>query len=201
MPGQHGDHRLPWAAVGVHQRSGQAGQGMQQPVLSIDRHPVSLDRAGTAIHDDLAFSAQVMPDPPQPDLAPPPAPPGWRPTSAPPVNQSRVDGIHQPAPDLPCRLPQHGQDRHRDHQSHHRVRPIPANRDASRPPSSTASEVNPSARACNPSAASAAEPILRPTRIRYRATASFRRTRSAPPPRPPADSTPGAGAPAGSPPP
>ena len=34
--------------IGVHQRSGQAGQGMQQPVLSIDRHPVSLDRAGTS---------------------------------------------------------------------------------------------------------------------------------------------------------
>jgi len=33
-------------------------------------------------------------------------------------------------------------------------------------PINTASEVNPSVRACNPSAISAAYPILRPTRIR-----------------------------------
>ena len=33
-------------------------------------------------------------------------------------------------------------------------------------PITTASEVKPSVRACNPSATSAAEPILRPTRIR-----------------------------------
>ena len=33
-------------------------------------------------------------------------------------------------------------------------------------PSTTASEVNPSVRACRPSATSAAEPIRRPTRIR-----------------------------------
>ena len=40
-------------------------------------------------------------------------------------------------------------------------------------PSSTASEVNPSVRACRPSATRAAEPIFRPTRIRYRATSSL----------------------------
>ena len=40
-------------------------------------------------------------------------------------------------------------------------------------PSRTASEVKPSVRACSPSATSAAEPILRPTRIRYRATSSL----------------------------
>ena len=36
-------------------------------------------------------------------------------------------------------------------------------------PSRTASDVSPSVRACRPSATSAAEPILRPVRIRYRA--------------------------------
>lgn len=40
-------------------------------------------------------------------------------------------------------------------------------------PSRTASEVNPSVRACSPSATSAAEPILRPVAIRYRATSSL----------------------------
>ena len=37
----------------------------------------------------------------------------------------------------------------------------------------TASEVKPSVRACRPSATRAAEPIRRPTRIRYRATSSL----------------------------
>jgi len=40
-------------------------------------------------------------------------------------------------------------------------------------PSSTAREVNPSVRACSPSATRAAEPISRPVRIRYRATSSL----------------------------
>jgi len=40
-------------------------------------------------------------------------------------------------------------------------------------PTTTASEVNPSVRACKPSATRAADPILRPTRIRYTATSSL----------------------------
>ncbi len=40
-------------------------------------------------------------------------------------------------------------------------------------PITTASEVKPSVRACNPSATKAADPICRPTRIRYRATSSL----------------------------
>src|SRR5262249_46248921 len=40
-------------------------------------------------------------------------------------------------------------------------------------PSRTASEVNPSVRACSPSATSAADPIRRPARIRYPATSSL----------------------------
>ena len=40
-------------------------------------------------------------------------------------------------------------------------------------PSSTASDVNPSVRACSPSATSAADPIRRPALIRYRATSSL----------------------------
>ena len=55
--------------VGVHQRGGQPRQRMQQVVLGVDRDPVCLDRAGTGIDDDLAFSAQAVPDPAQPDLA------------------------------------------------------------------------------------------------------------------------------------
>ena len=40
-------------------------------------------------------------------------------------------------------------------------------------PSSTAREVNPSVRACSPSATSAAEPIFLPVLIRYLATSSL----------------------------
>ena len=55
--------------VGVHQRGGQARQRVQQVMLRVDRDPVGLDRAGPGVHDDLAFGAQMVPDPPQPDLA------------------------------------------------------------------------------------------------------------------------------------
>ena len=55
--------------VGVHQRRGQPRQSVQQVVFGVDRDLVGLDRAGTGIDDDLAFGAQMVPDPPQPDLA------------------------------------------------------------------------------------------------------------------------------------
>ena len=55
--------------VGVHQRGGQPRQRVQQVVLGINRDLVSLDRAGPGIDEDLAFSAQLVPDPAQPDLA------------------------------------------------------------------------------------------------------------------------------------
>ena len=55
---------LPGLRVGMHQRSGQARQRMQQVVLGIDRDLVSLDRAGTGIDDDLAFGAQLVPGAP-----------------------------------------------------------------------------------------------------------------------------------------
>ena len=60
--------------VGVHQRGGQPRQRMKQVVLGVDRDPVRLDRAGTGIDDNLAFSAQMVPDPAQPDLAGPSTP-------------------------------------------------------------------------------------------------------------------------------
>jgi hypothetical protein len=54
--------------VGVHQRGRQPRRRVQQVVLGVDRDPVRLDRAGTGIDDDLAFSAQTVPDPAQPLL-------------------------------------------------------------------------------------------------------------------------------------
>lgn len=87
---------FPRLRVGVHQRGGQAGQCMQQTVLSVDRDLVGLDRARTAVHKDLAFSAQPMPDPPQPDLAHPQDPRGGGQRVLRLIDQGRVDGIHQP---------------------------------------------------------------------------------------------------------
>jgi hypothetical protein len=55
--------------VGVNQRRGQARQRMQQIVLGVDRDLVSLDRAGPGIDDHLALGAQLVSDPPQPNLA------------------------------------------------------------------------------------------------------------------------------------
>jgi len=121
---------FPGLRVGVHQRGGQAGQCVQQAVLGVDRDLVGLDRAGTAVHKDFAFSAQIMPDPPQPYLAHPQDPPGGGQRLLHLIDQGRIDRIHQPPVDLASRLPQHRQDRHRDQQPNHRVGPVPANRDA-----------------------------------------------------------------------
>ena len=67
--------------VGVHQRGGQPWQRVQQAVLGLDRDLVCLDRAGTGVDDDLAFGAQLVPDPAQPDLAH--AQHSWRRTQSP----------------------------------------------------------------------------------------------------------------------
>ena len=48
------------------------------------------------------------------------------------IDQRGVDGVHQPPVDLAGRLPQHGQDRHGDHQADDRVGPVPAQRDPAR---------------------------------------------------------------------
>ena len=55
--------------VGVYQRRGQPWECMQQVVLGVDRDLVCPDRAGTGIDDDLAFGAQMVPDPAQPKVA------------------------------------------------------------------------------------------------------------------------------------
>jgi hypothetical protein len=58
-----------WLWVGVHQRGGQAWYRMQQGVFGVDRNLVRGDCAGTWVNDDFAFGAEMVADPPQPDLA------------------------------------------------------------------------------------------------------------------------------------
>ena len=59
----------PGLRVGVYQRGGQARQRVQQVVLGADRDLVRGDGAGTGVDDDLAFGAQLVADPAEPDLA------------------------------------------------------------------------------------------------------------------------------------
>ncbi len=101
---------------------------MQQVVLGVDRDLVGLDRAGIGVDDDLAFGAQLVPDPPQPDLAHAEHARRRAQGLFHLIDQGRVDRVHQPPVDLAGRLPQHGQDRHRDQQAHDRVGPVPADR-------------------------------------------------------------------------
>ena len=90
--------------VGVHERRAQARQRVQQAVLGVDRDPMGLDRAGPGVDDDLAFGAQPVPGPPQPDLTDAEDPRRRAQGLLHPIDQGRVDGIHQPPVDLPCGL-------------------------------------------------------------------------------------------------
>ena len=46
------------------------------------------------------------------------------------VGEVGVDGVHEPAVDLARSVAQHDEDRDRDEQPHDRIRPVPAERDA-----------------------------------------------------------------------
>ena len=82
------------------------------------------------------------------------------------VDQGGVDAVQQPPADVAGRCPTAGRQiamvisRPTTGSASGKPSPTPIT------PSTTASEVNPSVRACSPSATSAAEPIRRPTRIR-----------------------------------
>jgi hypothetical protein len=54
--------------VGVHQSRRQARDGVDQGVLGIDGDLVGGHRRGSPVHDDLAFRAQLVADPPHPHL-------------------------------------------------------------------------------------------------------------------------------------
>ena len=119
--------------IGVDQRTGQARDRMQQSVLGADRELMRLHGADVRGNHDLAFGPELMADPPHPHLPHP------QHTRRGPqhvfglINQRRVHRIHQPPVNLPRRLPQNSEDRHRDHQADHWVGPVPAQRHPARP--------------------------------------------------------------------
>jgi hypothetical protein len=62
---------LTWLRVGVHQRSAEPRQRVQEVMLGSHRYLVRRDRRRVRVHEDLALGAEPVTDPPQPDLANP----------------------------------------------------------------------------------------------------------------------------------
>jgi hypothetical protein len=112
--------------IGVDECARQPGDRVQQGMLGADGDLVGLRGGDVRGHDDLAFGPDLVADPAQPDLPHIQDAGGGPQNALGLINQCRVHRIHQPAVDLPGGLPQHGQDRDRDHQPDHRVGPVPA---------------------------------------------------------------------------
>ena len=116
--------------IGVNERGSQARHGVQEVVLGVDGDLVRLNSASGRIDDDLALGAQLMTNPPQPDL------PDIQDSGGSPqgllglVHEFGVNGIHQAPVDLACCLAQHRKNGHRNQQPDYRVGPLPADRDA-----------------------------------------------------------------------
>jgi len=133
---------------------------------------VGLHQRQVLVDDDVALGPQGMADPPQPHLANVEDARGGPNDRLHPVDECRVDGVHEPGEDLPGGLAEHGEGGDGCDQADDRVGQAEPEGDPPAPMSTTRL-VRPSVRACRPSAISAAEPIRRPTRIRYRATSSW----------------------------
>ena len=112
--------------VGVDQGAGQPRDRVQQGMLGGDGELMGLHGGDVRGDDNLAFGPDLVADPAQPDLSH--VQHAWR---GPQdhlslIDQRGVHRVHQPPVDLPGRLPQHGQDRHRDHQPDRPGRPSPS---------------------------------------------------------------------------
>jgi len=86
--------------VRMHDRSGKTGKGMQESVLGADRYLVGLDRRRGAVDDDLAFGAELVADPAQPDLADVEHARRSPQCFLSLVDERRVDGVHESAVDF-----------------------------------------------------------------------------------------------------
>jgi hypothetical protein len=100
--------------VGVHERSGQPPQLVQQLVLCGDGYLMSLHRAGIRPYDDLALRPELVSDPANPDVTCVQQAGNLAQGLLGPIGDGGVDGIHQPPVDLACRPPQHNKDGQRD---------------------------------------------------------------------------------------
>ena len=121
--------------------------------------------AEVGVDDDVGFGAQGVTDPADAQFPDVPDAGGGAQGAFGLVDQGRVDGVHQPGEDLAGRAAEHTEDCDGDDQPDDRVGEGEPEGDPAAP-RSTARLVNPSVRACSPSATNAAEPIRRPTVMR-----------------------------------
>ena len=94
---------------------------MQQVVLGVDGDVMGCDRARPRVDDDFAFGAELVADPPQPNVPDVEHANRAAKGGLGPVDQAGINGIHEPPVNLARRLVQHTQDRHRDDQPDDRV--------------------------------------------------------------------------------
>jgi GNAT superfamily N-acetyltransferase len=118
--------------VSVHERRDQARHRVQQIVLGPDCHFVCLERRRPRIDDDLTLGPQLVSGPAHPYVANAEDARRRRKHFLGPLDDRRVDSVHQAPVNVPSGLPEHGDDGHGDEQPHDGIRPRPAERHPSR---------------------------------------------------------------------
>jgi hypothetical protein len=116
--------------VGVHERGGQAGYGVDEAVFGVHGDSVAARDGQGGGDDDLALGAQPVADPAQPYGADVGDARGGPQGCFDGVDQGGVDGVHESPIDLPGGVFEDEQDRRSDEQADGRVGPWPADGDA-----------------------------------------------------------------------
>ncbi len=152
-----------WAHV--HGNVVEPGHVVQKPVVGLVSDVVGLDNARPAVDDDAGFRRDTVAYPAKPQVLDVLHTNHRAKGRLSRVDQFGLDGVHQPSVDIGRCAAQNEQEGHGDQQPYDgSARGKPAI--TPKAPPTTANDVKPSVRACRPSAAKAAEPMLRPTRIR-----------------------------------
>src|ERR1700761_1449762 len=118
--------------VGVDDRGGEAGDGVDETVLSLDSDGVGGDSCGAGVDEDVALGPELVADPAHADLAGAQYAGDGGQGRFGLVDEGGVDGIHEPAVDLAGGRSHHGQDGDRDEQADDGVGLPPAQGDAAR---------------------------------------------------------------------
>jgi hypothetical protein len=95
-------------------------------VLSQDCNGMALDGGAIRRDHDLALGAELVADPPQPDIPDVEDARHAAKGGLSMINEGGIDGIHEPPEDLTGSLAQHGQDGDRNDQADYRIRPLPS---------------------------------------------------------------------------
>src|SRR6266536_3127063 len=81
--------------VGGNEGGGQPGDGVQEGVLCCDGDLVGLDGGDAGVDDDFAFGAELVADPPHPDLPGIQHPRGNSQSLLGLLDEGGVDGVHE----------------------------------------------------------------------------------------------------------